>query len=73
MENRNETTGSGKTLLLATLLLAAISLSACVVAPDRDGHGRHHHWNNDRNWNNGPGWKSGSGWQGRHGDWDGQH
>jgi hypothetical protein len=65
---------TGKTLrkpvLLATLLLTAVSLSACIVPADRDdrgGWGRHHHWKDDRNWNNGPGW------QGHGGNWNGNH
>ena len=68
MEKKN------KLVLLATLLVTAISLSACVVPAgrgDRDGWDRHHHWNNDRNWNNDDddsGW-----WQRRHGNWNGQH
>ena len=61
----------GKPVLLATLLMTAISLSACVVPADRGGRGGwdgHHHWGNDRNWND-----DDSGWQRRHGDWNGQH
>ncbi len=63
---------SRKPALLATLLLTAISLSACVVARDRgdrgDWNGRHHHWNNDRNWNHDQDWQ-GDGdnwWKRRH-------
>jgi hypothetical protein len=75
---------SGKTLrkpgLVAVLLLAALSLSACVVAPDRGGHHggwrRHHQWNNDGDWNgrphHGPGWGN-SGWQGGGGSWKRHH
>jgi hypothetical protein len=73
MEKNNKTILTGKTLrkpvLLATLLLTALSLSACIVAPDRDGDGwgRHHHWQDDRNWNNGPGWQGhGGGWNDNH-------
>ncbi|GAB2176419.1 hypothetical protein [Dongia sp. agr-C8] len=74
MENNHKITLSGKTLrmpqLLATLLLTAIGLSACVIPADRSdrgGWGRHHQWNDDRNWDNGPGW------QGHHHHWNGQH
>jgi hypothetical protein len=74
---------SGKTLrkpgLVAVLLLSALSLSACVVAPDRGHHGgwrRHHQWNNDGDWNgrphHGPGWGN-SGWQGGGGSWKRHH
>ena len=62
-----KTTRSGQTLgkpvlLATTLLLTAISLSACMVAPDRGGRGdwgggRHHHWDNDRDWNNDRDWR----------------
>lgn len=72
---------SGKALrkpgLIGVLLLTALSLSACVVAPDRDHNGgwrRHHHWNNDGDWNGRPhrGPDGGSGWQGRGGgSWNG--
>jgi hypothetical protein len=69
---------SGKTFrkpgLVAVLLVTALSLSACVIAPDRDHNGgwrRHHHWNNDNGWNNGPG--GGSGWQGNGGGWKRHH
>jgi hypothetical protein len=60
----------GKPMLLAALLLGAISLSACVVAPDRgdrDGWRRHHHWKDDGGWNNG------RGWHGHRGHWNGNH
>jgi hypothetical protein len=74
MENNNKPIRSGKTLrkpvLLATLLLTAISLSACVVPVDRGGRGDwngHHHWQDDHNWNDGPGW------QGHNGNWNGNH
>ena len=72
MEKNNNIARSGKSLrkpvLLATLLLTAVGLSACLVAPDRGDRGRQHHWNNDRNWND-----DDSGWHGRHGNWNGQH
>ncbi len=48
-----------KPVLLATLLLTAVSLSACVIPADRDdrGGGRHRHsdnrWDNNRDWNGG--------------------
>jgi hypothetical protein len=71
MESNHNTPLPGKTLTkLATLLLAAVSLSACLVAPDRGdrgGWGRHHQWKDNRDWNNGPGWPH------HHGDWNGQH
>jgi len=82
MENKNKSVLSGKTLsgnalrkpvLLATLLMTAISLSACVVPADRGDRGGwsgHHHWKDGRNWNDDDdsGW-----WQRRHGNWNGQH
>ena len=59
-----------KSGLVAALLLSTLNLSACVVAPDRDGRGNgrpHHHWNNDdRDWN-------GAGWQGNGGGWNNHH
>lgn len=68
MENKNKTAFSGKALrkssLVAALLLTALSLSACVLAPDRDYQGgghRHHHWNNDGDWNGGAGWQGNDG------------
>ena len=71
---KNRTAWSGKAFqkagLALALMLTAISLSACVVADDRDyrgGWNRHHHWNND-GWNGG-----GAGWQGNGGDWKRHH
>jgi len=74
MEKKNAATLTGKTLrkpvLLATLLLTALSLSACVVPVDRGDRGgwdRHHHWQDERGWNNGQGWQGhGGGWNGNH-------
>jgi hypothetical protein len=71
MEDPMKTKTLRKPVLLATLLLTAISLSACVVPADRGdrgGWGRHHHWNNDRDWDD-----NNSGWQGHHGNWNGNH
>ncbi len=56
-----------KPVVLATLLLTAFSLSACVVPRDRGDRGgwdRQQHWNNDRDWNHG------GGWHGKKHDWD---
>lgn len=73
MENK-KTMWSGKMLrkqgVAAALLLAALSLSACVVA-ERGDHGdwrRHHQWNNDGDWHGGP--DGGAGWQGNGGGWN---
>jgi hypothetical protein len=57
-----------KPMLLVTLLLTAISLSACVIPADRGDRGGHHHWNNDRNWSD-----DDTGWRGHHGNWNGDH
>jgi hypothetical protein len=47
---------------LAVVLLAAFSLSGCILVPERGGYGGHEqHWNND--WH-------GGGWQGQGGGWD---
>jgi hypothetical protein len=53
-----ETNKSGKTLRkaglgIAVLVLAAVSLSGCIVADGPRGRGgwNHHHWNNDGGWN----------------------
>jgi hypothetical protein len=56
---KNKTTLTGSTLrksgLIMAVLLTALSLSACVVAPQDDYRGgRHrHHWNYDGDWNGG--------------------
>jgi hypothetical protein len=76
---KNTTIATGTALrksgLAAAVLLTALSLSACLVAPDRDYRGdgdRHHHWNNDGDWNR-SGWQGNSGgWQGD-GDWNRHH
>lgn len=71
-KNKTILTGTAlrKPALIAALLVTVLSLSGCLVAPDRgyrdDGH-RNHHWNNDGDWN------GGAGWQGNGGDWNHHH
>ena len=68
---------SGKTLrkpaLMVALLVATLSLSACVIPHDggshRDGWRRHNQWNNDNNWNGGHHRRPN--WQGNGGSWGG--
>jgi hypothetical protein len=70
MENKKPIL-TGKALrkpsLIAAVLLTALSLSACVLAPERGGYrgdGHRNHWSND--WHGGAGWQGGGGWDHHH-------